>query len=474
MKKIVILIAILLAASLSVAGQKVHSSLSEKIDKELEKFDATTSIGILVQDKKTGKILYKKNADHFFMPASNEKLFTAFAALSYLGANFTYKTNLFVDTNKIKNGTLNDNIYFQFSGDPALTWVQLERMIHSLTQAGIQRINGNIIIDDSLFDQMGMSPGSTWDDKDFCWGSPVNAITVESNCVWAILTPGVHPGQPANMALPDYPQSLQFINQVMTGSGTESDCITHTQRTSPTTYTISGCISPFKQHKNIAMAINNPRANIQFLLDYLLKKNQITQTGQFAFHKIDAPPTLLAVENSPPLSSLVTTMLKNSDNMIANALFKTIGSVYTKESGSFQNGSDAVRGILAKSMKLDIPKTTLIDGAGGSRYDFLTPRQLVSLLQKINAYPQANLFMSALPISGIDGTLKARMKNSSAFGKVYAKTGTATAVSTLSGYLKTQRKHTLIFSIMVNGFVDLPDNYEDLQDKICATLVENA
>jgi serine-type D-Ala-D-Ala carboxypeptidase/endopeptidase (penicillin-binding protein 4) len=182
---------------------------------------------------------------------------------------------------------------------------------------------------------------------------------------------------------------------------------------------------------------------------------------------------LLATENSQPLSKLVTTMLKDSDNTIANSLFKTIGSVYAKDSGSFQNGSEAVRDILNKSIQLEIPKQTVFDGAGGSRYNFFTPQQIVTLLEKTYLSNLAVNFIPALPISGFDGTLKARMKDTLAAGNVFAKTGSETAVSTLSGYIKTRKNHILVFSIMMNGFVDLPIKYTDLQDKLCAVMVEN-
>jgi D-alanyl-D-alanine carboxypeptidase/D-alanyl-D-alanine-endopeptidase (penicillin-binding protein 4) len=474
MKRILFIAILLVTSSVSVANQAVDSSLSNKIDRLLKNFGDTVSIGIEVKDQKTGRILYNKNADHYFMPASNEKLFTASAALESLNENFTYKTQLFVDVSKIKNGILNGNIYIQFSGDPSLTFMQLDHLISSLSTASIHQINGNIIIDDSAFDQMAMSPGSTWDDKDFCWGAPVNAISIEHNCVKATIVPATNPDTKSSILLPDYPQSLQFINNTITRASTVTDCAIEIKRTSTTNYTINGCIATSTKPKNIEMAIDNPRLNIQFLVVYLLNKNHILNSQYVEFKKIEILPKLLASENSPPLSILVTTMLKESDNIIANSLFKTMGALYSKDVGSFQNGSDAVRYIINKSIQLDIPNTTLVDGSGGSRYDFLTPQQIVILLQKMYSSNHAFIFVHALPISGIDGTLKNRMKDPDTLGKVYAKTGTATAVSTLSGYLETQKKHKLIFSIMINGFVDSPNKYQDLEDEICVILVENA
>jgi serine-type D-Ala-D-Ala carboxypeptidase/endopeptidase (penicillin-binding protein 4) len=469
----ILLFCCLLYTSIAVANPVAPDDIATKINTLLKNYSDTVSIGILVTDPKTGKIIYQRDADRYFMPASNEKLFTATAALALLNEDFTYKTQLFADVSKIQNGVLNDNIYLRFSGDPTLILGQLDYLAASLGKAGVKEIKGNIIIDDSAFDQMAMSPGSTWDDKDYCWGSPINAITVDHNCVKATLFPANIAAKPANLILPPMPQSLQFINTAMTQPANFADCIIQTKRTSPKDYTISGCINVLAQPKAIEMAIDDPRANIQYLLTYILIKKHILSSFHFEYKKIDASAKLLGTIASQPLPVLITTMLKESDNTIANSLFKTMGSLYAKDVGTFQNGSEAVRNVLNQSLQIAIPKTTLIDGSGTSRYDFVTPQQIVTLLQKMYASKHASVFMQALPVAGVDGTLKDRMQNVTTQGKVFAKTGSETAVSTLSGYLETRNNNTLAFSIMINGFVDLPTRYQELEDKICAALIEN-
>ena len=126
MKKCAIVLIIMIISFLSSPGftknkAEPKQSLGNKMDKVLAEFGEDLNIGILVENLDTGKTLYKKNANRYFMPASNAKLFTAFAALRYLGPDFTYHTNLYTDTTKIQNGALNDDIYIQFTGDPTLT-----------------------------------------------------------------------------------------------------------------------------------------------------------------------------------------------------------------------------------------------------------------------------------------------------------------------------------------------------------------
>lgn len=437
----------------------------------LRTFRENINIGILIQDAKTGKVLFKKNADRYFTPASNEKLFTAFAALHSLGPSFTYQTRLFVDTTKLHQGILQDSIYLQFNGDPEFTFAQLDRLIGTLSHAGIREITGNIVIDDSAFDQVTMSLGTTWDDQSFCWGAPLSAIIIDKNCVKATVLPAKNAGQPAELLLPTQPQSMQFVNQVITKVTNASECTIAVTATTPGFYTISGCIKMDEPPKIIQMASADPRTNLQIALTFLLKKNQIISKKPLLFKKINPSVPLLAVESSPSLQTLVTTMLKESDNIIANALFKTIGAYSYHAVGSFENGSQAIRDMLLQTTGLAIAKTTLIDGDGSSRYNFVTPQQIVTLLQHVDTFSQAAIFKAALPISGIDGTLKDRLNNPDFIGKVHAKTGTETAVTALSGYLETRKHRKLIFSIMINGFVDLPDHYKELEDQLCAAMI---
>ncbi|MBA2657056.1 MAG: D-alanyl-D-alanine carboxypeptidase/D-alanyl-D-alanine-endopeptidase [Tatlockia sp.] len=457
----------------SFAEQAINTELlSEKISTLLANFGENINIGILVKDAKTGKLLFKKESDRYFMPASSQKLFTAFAALQALGSDFRYQTQLYFDYKKIKNKTLNDNLYIQFSGDPTLTLVQMNSLIKSLSEAGIQELTGKVIIDDTAFDAMSMSPGTAWEDQNYCWGSPLSSLIINHNCVNATIKPGALAGQPAQLELPDYPQSMDFVTNVLTKDETEKNCQIKAKRTDEFTYTLTGCIKAGSKPQLIEMAINNPYSNTVSLLKYLLKKNQIKLSEGFEFKKFQSPTKPFARHDSPPLKEMVSTMLKDSDNTIANALFKTIGARYSHEVGSFNNGHDAILEVLSQFLPIQFPRTTLIDGAGASRYNFLTPEQIVTLLQKIYQSPGAAEFISSLALGGVDGTLKYRLKDPATLGKVFAKTGSETAISTLSGFIETKNKDILIFSIMINGFTEPVAKYKSLEDKIAKVLVE--
>lgn len=372
------------------------------------------NVGILVVDAKDGQVIYEKNADRYFMPASNQKLFTAFAALLYLQKDFHYQTYLFADLSKVHDGVLDDNIYFKFTGDPTLTYNQLDELIGYLAKANINYINGDIIIDDSAFDDEVMSPGTTWDDLQYCFGSPISAIILNHNCISPKLMPDT----------------------------------------------------------DIKIAAQNPKENLKLILYSLLANRHISFYKKIQFTTINHPVKLLASVSSAPLPELIKTMLKESDNTIANSLFKTMGSLSAQQSGSWKNGQEAMQLLLGRSLQMEFPKRSFFDGAGGSRYNFVTPRQVVALLQKVQTMPFKDTFMNALPIAGVDGTLKERMVTSPLKGKIYAKTGTMSAATSLSGYVMTENNKTLIFSILINNFADSTKDIEQLEDKLCEILIK--
>lgn len=477
MKKYFVMCLMLLFVNIHCLAAKstlnVNLSLGAQINKLLKNFGEDLNVGLVIEDIKTGKILFQKNAHRYFMPASNEKLFTALAALDYLGAGYVYETKIFVDVNKIRNSELNDNLYLQFTGDPTLTFAQLEKLINTITKAGIKRINGSIIIDDSFLDQLFMSPGTSWDDEKYCYAAPVHSIILDHNCVTATLKPAPIPGQFATLMLPSQPQFVRFINLVSTKDKTAASCQLDVSSIDDSTYLLTGCIKVNDTNKEFNLPIRNPRLYLQSALIYVLDKYKIANNHIIQFKKIPNFSKSFANVISLPLPMLITSMLKDSDNLIANAIFKTMGAIYLKQQGSWRSGAAAVHYIFLNKLQLNFSKAPLIDGDGASRYNFVTPEHIISLLNKVYYLPYRDMFISALPIAGIDGTLRDRMKDKHLQGRIRAKTGTMTAVSSLSGYLITNHQHTLAFTILINGFVDSDLKYKTLEEKICDLLIEN-
>jgi D-alanyl-D-alanine carboxypeptidase/D-alanyl-D-alanine-endopeptidase (penicillin-binding protein 4) len=178
---------------------------------------------------------------------------------------------------------------------------------------------------------------------------------------------------------------------------------------------------------------------------------------------------MISYHSSKPLADLVTEMLKKSDNIIAGALFKKVGQIYTRKPGSWENGSYAVSQILARAAGVNISGMRVLDGSGLSPSNLVTPSQLMQVLSFAYRHePTSDAFWDALPIAGVDGTLKHRLGNIAR--KARAKTGTISGVVSLAGYVTTSDKEMLAFVIMVNGNKGMTWKYRDLEDKIVTAL----
>jgi D-alanyl-D-alanine carboxypeptidase/D-alanyl-D-alanine-endopeptidase (penicillin-binding protein 4) len=371
-------------------------------------------VGIAIKSMKYGDTLYTKNERSLFVPASTMKILTAEAALLYLGPNFKFPTRLVTDARSVSNGTLNGNLFVVHSGDPSLTYNDVADLLYSLKSQQIQKINGNVYIDNTAYDQVNFGPGWIWNDKKNCYGAPINASIINHNCISFRAT-----GLKNN--------SLGF------GS-----------------------------------VVTDVMQNDKNLLQNLFQYFGIHIDGYIIPGTASSKLAILATHHSKPLSQLITDMLKKSDNIIAGSLFKKIGQLYNRRPGTWENGGTAVAQILSQNADLDIWRMNLIDGSGLSRYNQVTPAQMLKVLDFAYHHNQTNYeFISALPIAGIDGTLKKRLRNVA--WKARAKTGTLSGVRSLAGFAMSADKEPIAFVIMINGR-GTTWKYKELEDKIVTLL----
>lgn len=441
-------------------------SIQQGIENILAGYNEDLDLGIVVQSMDSGEILYQHNAQQLFSPASTFKLFTAYAALSYLGPDYHFQTQLLTDAKQAPIAhQLNGNLYIKFTGDPELKLNELNQLFASIANT---TVHGKVLIDDTRFDQQGNAPGWKWDEQQLCYAAPISALILNHNCFSFQLIPAKHAGSPSHINSLGTPLFASISNSVITS---KAYCPLNLETTDRNLYRISGCIAPRKTPVAIELAITDPHAYGKAAIIYLLQKNHVTA------HAVDyqkAADNLLVLNTleSRPLSALVKTMLKKSDNLIADALFKTLGAAYYQQTGTWENSSKALQQILISKTHIDFSNAVIYDGAGLSRYTLITPQQFTALLNAAYHDPQlASTFIAALPVAGIDGTLKYRMGKGLTLGNIHAKTGSLSDTSALSGYLKTNRNEVLAFTIIVNRFTESLRKYHVLQDKICQLLV---
>lgn len=453
----------------SISAAKTNDTLpttkeiTSGLDQLLAQERGRGTVGIFVQSLRTGKVIYAKNADVLFSPASSMKVVTAFAALRFLGPNYKFHTEILTDAVNPAGPNLTGNLYVKFSGDPDLSMQDLNSLFVSLANSGIRNINGKVFIDHSEFDNNGIAPGTVIKDTRYCYGAPIEATMLNHNCVAFTAMPGLSIGSPARLEFPNG-IALPIVNASVTKNA--KHCALKLQNTVSGEYQLSGCVAP-KTHQYIMVPLLNSNSLGATAVRSLLKQNGISITANTIVNT-NSNMQILAVHESPPLSELVTDMLKHSDNIIASSLYKKIGATYFKQPGSWENGSKAIKAILSGHDGIDLSRMQMLDGSGLSRYDMITPTQLVQVLRAAYTDPQlANVFVNALPVDGIDGTLKHRMLTKDMIGQVKAKTGSMHDITSLAGYLETAKHDTLVFAIVVNDMAGMVWRFRALQDRIC-------
>lgn len=419
-------------------------------------------VGVYVQVLKTGRVVYSENALKAMVPASNLKVVTTAAALDLLGPDYRYVTEL-RGGNPDAQGVLRGDLYLRGSGDPSMGLPYVSPtapwkfFVKHLKEKGIRTIEGDLVGDDSAFDREYLGQG--WFDRYLLdsYAAPISALSLNSNVVeLSISSQGVRL---------DPPSSGFSISKEYREGGYEECWITR-ERNSELTV-IKGTVPPGSIIKR-TVTVPNPGLFTLGSLALTLKGNGIPISGKSRLINLGgevarckATP-LIAQYKSPRLKDLAAQVNKESDNVFAGHLFKTLGQK-TRGQGTAHNSEAAVRDFLRNHGVSD-QGLTMVDGSGLSTDNRISPRQLVGVVEIMWRHGHGQTFVDSLPTGG-EGTLTSRLG-----GLVLrAKTGTLEEHSALTGYLVSAYGQTLGFSILVNN-VNQTWLGVELEDKILHTL----
>jgi serine-type D-Ala-D-Ala carboxypeptidase/endopeptidase (penicillin-binding protein 4) len=440
------------------------------------------SWGIEILDPATNEVLLAINPDKTFTPASVMKVVTTSAALERLGSDFRFRTGVYTDGELQSDGTLTGNLILVGRGDPNLTdpygelieEPALEELSKKLHDAGIKKIQGNLIGDDSYFDSASYENGWSAQQLRSVYGGPINALSINNNGILVHARPTTYSHL---VAVSTEPRASYFHIRNLATTGTSKSKRTIYARFNQATNTIvvSG-ILPRSQTFNQSLLLDNPSLVAAAMFREELKKQGISINGQInVIHYGDIPPaprdswTLLTEHLSPPLIRAMEIINKRSQNLHAEMLLRTLGAEL-KGMGTDAAGLQVVRDFLVEA-GIEDTRVQLNDGCGLSRENLITPRFQTSLLRFLSTRPYFDLFLNTLAISGTDGTLRNRMASEQVKGYVRAKTGTLHGVSALSGYITTKSGRNLVFSIFANNVNASMARVKKTIDEICALFV---
>lgn len=428
----------------------------------------TADIAVYVKSMHDGEVLYGHQTNQPMTPASTMKILTAEAALIYLGPQYRFSTQLLTDAKLIKNGVLQGNLYIVLSGDPTLTYNDLVELMLTLRSQQINSIAGNVYIDNTAYDQRFYGPGWVNKDKNYCYAAPISASIINHNCLPLTLAPS-KPGQAARVMTSSKYFYPTIRNSVVTRSS--HSCSIRLSKESGSSISIDGCMPKGRYPWGISYVVADVPEYNRALFKNLLSRLSVTVYGNITFGSAPQQVLALGMHSSKLLPELIKEMLKKSDNVIAGALFKKLGQLYSHQPGSWENGSLAVSQILATQAGVNISGMRILDGSGLSPYNLATPAQMMQVLEfAYHHAPTKDHFVSSLPIAGVDGTLKHRMWNIAR--KVRAKTGTISGVVSLAGYTVSADNEPLAFVIMINGSKGMGWRYKGIEDKLVTALTK--
>jgi serine-type D-Ala-D-Ala carboxypeptidase/endopeptidase (penicillin-binding protein 4) len=437
--------------------------------------------GMQVMDPASGKVLVEVNPDKAFLPASVLKVVTTATALEKLGADFRFRTGVYTNGPVDPDGTVSRDLILVGRGDPNLTDPYGELLekpafrefAEKLQSAGIKRIKGDIVGDDSYFDLRSSVKGWTANELKSLYGAPISALSINNNVLWVYVNPG-KPKKLVSVEVEPRTSYFHIRNLGVTGSGRSKRTLRVRLIPGTRTIVVSGAL-PSTQSYSQYVLLEKPEEVAATMLKQELERHGIAVHGDvFSLREGEVSSeeqanwNLLAEHQSPPLIRALQIINKRSQNLHAEMLLRTLGAEF-KGKGTNEAGLEVVRDFLVEA-GIDSEKIRLNDGCGLSRENLITPRFQTSLLQFLSKRPYFDLFLDTLAISGTDGTLRNRLSSTEVRGSIHAKTGTLNGVTTLSGYMTTKSGRNLVFSIFANH-VNATTRVKRTIDEICSLFV---
>lgn len=427
------------------------------------------SWGIVIQTL-SSRTLYSRDAQKYFIPASNVKLLTTAAALHQLGSQYRIRTSIY--------GTDNNDLLVVGRGDPSLTDTQLRQLAQQLSARGIRQVR-QIIAADNYFQGYAVNPSWEWEDVQADYGAPVNSLIVNQNTVMLTLLPQ-QLSQKVRVvwANPIEATRWRIENEALTTKPSESTSVNITRNLTGAVLKITGQLSINSQPESVSLAVVDPLDNFLLHLRWALLAEGIKETGALSGRTqiSDMPKSAtveLAAVKSPPLSQLLVETNQNSNNLYAEALLRTLGvnSNTSKSTATAESGLAVVKETLTK-LGVDPAGYVLADGSGLTRHNLVSPEAIAQTLSVMAKLPLAPIYRASLSVAGINGTLQNRFRETAAQGILQGKTGTMSGVVALSGYLDPTYYEPLVFSIIVNESNQPAATIRQAMDEIVLLLTE--
>ncbi len=419
---------------------------SAAIDKTIAQSDINKgAVSVSVKDVETGKVIYKLNDKQPTMPASTLKLITLGASIDTLGDDYEFSTKLYKTTN--------NDLYLKLGADPFLTSAGLNSLMEKAVKDKKITSPKIIYIDDYIFDKTEWGEGWQWDDDLNPLMPKFSSYNIDKNLLSIIIAP-TNLGSPAQIYTTKF-YPVTFMNLVITGKENDIE-LNRNNSIAPNILNISGTIN-----KQITeeIPINNPKRYFILRLEDAIKSAKMDYYGSFPQKKTPATNVYLVAEIKHPISQAVKAILMNSNNFVAETVFKLAGAKFVNNTGSLSHSQEMLDAYF-KKIGIDAKDIKIVDGSGVSKNNIITTDFMTDYLVKQS---KNEVLKNSMPTAG-EGTLRNRMLYFK--DNLRAKTGTLSDVSGIAGYITSRSGKTYAFDIMINDPKTKSNDKKSLEEYI--------
>lgn len=448
-------------------GQASFSQIDSLIAKMLPE---GSSVGIAVYDLTAGRMLYTHQAEKLSRPASTMKLLTAITALSRPEADEPFRTEVWHD-GVIERDTLKGNLYVVGGFDPEFDDEAMDSLVSQVVSSSFSVVEGQVYGDVSMKDSLYWGSGWAWDDTPAAYQPYLSPLMFCKGTVEVTVLPAALQGDKAVVLCHPRSSYYELDNQARTrvpGAGRLT--VTRNWLSNGNRLLVSGNVTGVR--KETLNLFDSSAFFMHTFLERLLARG-VTVSPTYAYAALPADSgkvaRLACWETS--IQQVLNQLMKESDNLNAEALLCRLGAQASeKKQVAAEDGIVEIMKLIRRLGK-NPNQYKIADGCGLSNYNYLSPALLVDFLKY--AYSHTEVFRKlykSLPVGGVDGTLKHRMKKVPAFRNVHAKTGSFTAINTLAGYLRQKNGHEVAFAIMNQNILSAA-RARAFQDKVCEVLI---
>ena len=430
--------------------------------------------GVKVVSLETGRTLFEHHADRLMSPASNCKLYTSALALDRLGGDYRIVTPIYATAKPDAAGELRGDLIVSGRGDPSWKtrgtkkafWETFEPFVDVLVKAGVRHVTGDLVADATFF--RGLPTGSSWTADDLMddYGAEISAISLEDNYADLRLTPANTAGRPANLEMLQPMTGLVLDNRTQTGPAGGPGRIFRRRLLGENIVHLFGELPMGGKEQAIDVTVPHPADWFAAALKEALARHGIRVDGRArSVRWPDAPATTATSEklgeiSSPPLRELITALMKPSQNLETDLIFGHLGeTLRAADAPPLQTSEDSALALLQaflRTNQLPADEVRFDEGSGLSRNNLASANSTVALLKFMTTHRAAKDYADSLPIAGVDGTLRRRMKGTPAENNIHAKTGTLRYANSIAGYVTSAAGEQLAFCVMLNRNVPPP------------------